>query len=180
MASRGIQGDTLTLGVVVAAGVILWNKFAPKVEGAADKVAKNLELGVNSGGIFQAETTQEINVFQAEVKTWHCDWKALGTRGKTKCLAIANKIYAEAREGSDYLTNLDEDLIINLCRPLSTNELRAVAILFGVKDINNFFGFTVWTGHIFHFFETSFTDTALGGKDLTTIKTIFAKTGFWM
>lgn len=176
MAARGFQGDTLTTVFMLAAGVLVWNKLSNTV----DKVGKNLEFGQNSGGIFQNETTEEINVYESEVKNWSANWATLGAAGKTKCTNIANKLYVEVKNNFGYSSNIDEDYMINLCKPLNANELRAVAILFGVKDINNFAGLTSWSGHIFHLFDTVLTDTMFGGNDLTNMKTVWAKSGLWI
>lgn len=180
MAARGFSGDTMSTLLMIGAGVLVWNRLSSTAEKGANKLADVLEIGKNSAGIFQAETTAEISVYEAEVKGWYCDWKALGAAGKNKTRAIANKIAAEARDGADLITNLDEDLILDLLRPLSANELRAVAIQFGVLDINHAWGSTAWTGHIFHFFDTTFTDSFIGGNDMTEMRKIWAKTGLWI
>jgi hypothetical protein len=173
--ARAGDSDLLHTGLLIVGGMFLWNKLS----GVADKVGKRLEIGENSGGVLQSETTEQIDVYEAEVKTWHCDWAALGNR-KTACKAIANKIYTHVKDHAGYTSNIDEDYLIGLCKPLSSNELRAVAILFGVKDLNNFFGFTVWTGHIFHLFDSILTDSYVGGNDMSKMKEIWSKTGLWV
>ncbi len=155
---------------------MLWQKLSS----AADVVGKKLGVGENTAGIFQKETSEEINVYEHEVKTWHCNWAALGAGGKTKATGIANKIYTHVKNNFGYTSNIDEDYLIGLCKPLSANMLAAVAIQFGVKDINNGVGMTSFTGHIFHLFDTILEDNLIGGKDLTSMKQVWSKTGLWL
>lgn len=181
MASRGIQGDTMTMLAFGAAAVLLWNKVSSAADRAATKVGGVLEIGKNSGGIFQKESTDEINQYEAEVKTWHYNPQGF-PKGRTIAYyrTIANKIYVEVKNNLGYTSNIDEDYLINLCKPLNANELRALAVCFGVKDFNNAFGMTSFTGHLFHLFDELLTDSPLGGQDLSKMKTIWAKTGIWL
>jgi hypothetical protein len=174
--ARGFQGDTLSTVLMIGAGVLVWQKMSKTV----DKVGERLGVGVNSAGVFQSETTDEINAYQKEVDAWSCNWAALGPNGKSKAKTLANKIFVALRDGFGALENVDEDKLFALLRPLSANELRAVAISFGVPDKNNLLGLTLFTGHIFRWFEEVLHDNYLQGHDLTEMRKIWAKTGLWV
>lgn len=161
--------------------MLIWNKFSGAANKGLDKAKTVFEIGQNSGGVFQQETTEEINQYEGEVKLWHYNPQGF-PKGRSIAFykAIATKIYVHVKNNFGYASNIDEDYLLNLCKPLTANELRAVAVSFGVKDINNAAGMTSWTGHIFHLFDSILTDTFAGGNDMTAMKTIWAKTGLWI
>jgi hypothetical protein len=177
--ARGLGGDDGPSLWMFVACVLVWGKVAGWFNRTSDKVSSTLELGKNSGGVFQSETTEEIGFYETQVKGWTTAWSTLPQKRKYY-QAIAMKIFTHVKDNFGYLSNIDEDYLINLCKPLTANELKAVAICFGVKDINNGVGLTSWTGHIIHLWETILEDSVVGGNDLTNMKKIWGKTGLWV
>lgn len=179
MATRGFQGDTMSTLLLMAAGILVWQKLSRGAEKVGDKLSDTLELGKNSGGIFQTETTEEISSYQQEVDSWHCNWNTISKARRTQIKGLANKIYTHVKDHSGLTSNIDQGLIISLHKGLNPNELKALAISFGVKDINHVFGMTAWTGHIFHLFEVAF-EGYFNESELAQLRRIWAPTGFWV
>jgi hypothetical protein len=172
--ARGIGGDDGPSIWMAVAVICVWGYVKTQVNSAKKTVVAGLELGQNSAGPLQEQTSADIAESESAVKSWHCTWSAL-PKPKTYYQNIANKLWTEMRSSF----NIDEAAMIAMCKPLTTNELMAVAICFGVKEATTpFFGLTTWTGHIFQAF-----DVALEGyfksNDRAAMKKIWAPTKLW-
>lgn len=170
--ARGIGGeDGPTLWMFVAV-VLVWGTVSKWLSSAKNTVVEGLEIGKNSAGPLQAETTAEIRTMEDQVASWHCAWSEL-KKPKTFYQNIADKLWKEI--ASQF--NIDEAAMIAACRGLSKNELMAVAKCFGVREAA-VFGLTTWTGHIFKAF-----DVALEGmfkkNELAEMHRIWAVTKLW-
>ena len=136
-----------------------------------DTVSETLELGQNSGGPLQAETTTEISQMEKQVKSITYRLSAL-RHPKAYFTNIANKIWTELGA-----MNTSESDIISWLKPMNTDELKCVAKEFGVRERTTF-GLTTVSCTIFKAFDDNFTDGILG-NDLTAMHKIWAKTGLW-
>lgn len=170
--ARGIGGEDGPSIFMFVACVLIWGKVAGWFEKAQNGVISGLELGQNSAGPLQAETTVEISTMEAEVKSWPVAWSQL-PKPKTYYQNIANQLWDESKSK----LNIDEARMIALCRPLSKNELMAVAKCFGVRE-SSMLGLTTWTGHIFKAFDLVF-DGMFKKDDLAQMKKIWSVTRLW-
>lgn len=170
--ARGIGGDDGPSVWMFLCCVLVFGWVKTQLKSAKDSVSDVLELGKNSGGPLQTETTKDISTMEDLVASWPVSWSTL-PKAKSHYQNIADKLWAETWSK----VNIDEQLMIDLCKPLSKNELYAVAKCFGVRDHNNG-PFTVWTGHIFKAFELAL-DGAFKGNEMAQMKKIWAVTKLW-
>lgn len=170
--ARGIGGeDGPSLWMFIAV-LAVWATVRSALTSAKNSVVDGLGIGQNTAGPLQAETSSEIQTMEDEVKSWPVSWSSL-PRPKTYYSNIASKLWNEVKAS----VNIDEALMVDLCRPLTKNELFAVAKLFGVRESSSL-GFTTWSGHIFKAF-----DLALAGmfksSEMAEMKRIWSVTRLW-
>lgn len=139
-----------------------WNKAEDKLNG-------------NLANPFQTETTEQIRKKEAAVKATTYRSSNLRHKNIDYYQQLADSQFEEMT--SSY--NIDEDKLIAQLKPLNTDELRAVYKCFGVKDANVLGTVAAWTQDIFGWYNHLLSDTVLGGKDLTAMRAVWAKTGLW-
>jgi hypothetical protein len=166
----GDDGPTLWMVVAV---ICVWGVIKAQLKSAKDTVVSGLELGQNSAGPLQAQTSQDIKNAEDAVKSWNVSWSVL-PRPKTYYDNIATKLWQEMNSKF----NIDEAAMVSWCQPLSKQELMAVAKCFGVKEATTFFGLTTWTGHIFQAFDIAL-DGMFKTKEMAAMKKIWSVTKLW-
>lgn len=171
--ARGIGGDDgpslFMFGACVLGFIWLRDSFTS----AKESVSSTLELGKNSGGILQPETTEDISTLQKSVDAITVRWTKC-PHGKAYYLNIAAKCWTEL--SANY--NTDEAKLFAMLSPLSADELRAVAKTFGVRETSVFGLLTLGSYTIFKAFDEALSD-GMFGNDLTKMRKIWAKTGLW-
>jgi hypothetical protein len=172
--ARGILGDDgPTLWTFIAV-ILMWGAFKTWFSETKENVKDTLGIGQNTAGPLQAETSADIKTMEGQVKSWHCDYSKL-PNGPTYYSNIANKLWSEIDVPK--LINVDEAAAIALLKPLSKNELMAVAKAFGVREDTSL-GLTTWSGHIFRALDRAFTGMFKAG-DMAQMKKIWAPTKLW-
>lgn len=170
--AKGIGGeDGPSLWMFIAV-VLVWGKLSQLATKTKNDTAKFLELGKNSGGPFQPETTAEITVmtkFVARIPVTPSRLKHKLPYYK----AIADLVWEELK--AQFFTN--DTRMFEALEPLTVYELRAVAKEFGVRE-TTLFGMTTETVTIFTGFDKVLKNGMLG-NDLTRMHKIWAKTGLW-
>lgn len=170
--AKGIGGeDGPSLWMFIAV-VLVWGKLSQLATKTKNDTAKFLELGKNSGGPFQPETTAEISVmtkFVARIPVTPSRLKHKLPYYK----AIADLVWEELK--AQFFTN--DTRMFEALEPLTLYELRAVAKEFGVRE-TTLFGMTTETVTIFTGFDKVLKNGMLG-NDLTRMHKIWAKTGLW-
>lgn len=171
--ARGIGGDDGPSLWMAIAVLCVWASFKSWAKETTHDVKDTLGIGHNTAGPLQSQTTAEIEAAEKAVKSWTVSWSAL-PKPKTYYQNIADKLWKEML--SQY--NIDEQAMIDACKPLSKGELVAVAKCFGVKEATTIFGLTTWSGHIFQAF-----DVALEGmfkkNEMAQMKRIWSVTKLW-
>jgi hypothetical protein len=140
---------------------------------ATKKVEDVLELGKNSGGPLQPETTAQISALEKSVDQIAVSVRKLKYK-MPHYQAIADDIWAELTS----VFNIDEAKMFDELKPLDANELRAVAKCFGIKE-PAVLGLTTRTLTIFKAFEWKLSDGMMGNY-LTQMRKIWAKSGLWV
>lgn len=139
---------------------------------AKKSLVDTFEIGKNSAGIFQHETTKDIDKKQSFV-----DKIAVTTTrlkyNSAHYLAIADMCFDELTAW----LNVDEPRLFAALENLNVYELRAVAKSFGVRE-TSIVGFTSSTFTIFDLMGHTLKDGRFG-NDLTKMRKIWAKTGLW-
>lgn len=172
--ARGVGGDDGPSVWMIVAVICVWGVVKAQLKSAKDTVVSGLELGQNSAGPLQSQTSQDIKNSEDTVKSWHVTWSAL-PKPKTFYDNLANRLWQEMNSRF----NIDESAMIAWCQPLTKVELMAVAKSFGVKEATTpFFGLTTWTGHIFQAFDVAL-DGMFKTKELAAMKKIWAPTKLW-
>lgn len=171
--ARGIGGEDGPSVWMFVAVVVVWGAVRQWFTETKKSVVDKFEIGQNSGGPMQDQSSAEIQTMQSEVDSWHVAYSAL-PKPKTYYHTIVNVLKAEMSSN----INIDEARIISLCRPLSRNELMAVAKIFGVWDRNYIFGLTAWTGNIFQAFDIAFKGM-YKDDEMAQLKKIWAVTKLW-
>jgi hypothetical protein len=169
--ARGIGGDDGPSLWMFVAVVVVWGAFRSWMTETKNDVKGALGIGSNTAGPLQAESSSDIKTMEEQVKSWPVTWSAL-PRAKTYYQNIADKIFKEI-----CAVNTDEEMILSLCRPLSKNELMAVAKCFGVRELT-VIGLTTASFHIFGGLERAF-DGIFKGNERAEIHKIWAVTKLW-
>lgn len=170
--ARGLGGDDGPSVWMFAACILIWMK----VKGWFDSGAA--EFDKNHANIFQAETTAEIQRKTSAAK-------AVAFRSSRfppgRKLSYYSKLADDQYKELSSNLNIDEDKLINALRVLNADELKAVFVSFGVRDLSNLnsLGLAMTTGNIFDFYDRLLSDSWAGGNDYSNMKSIWAKTGLW-
>jgi hypothetical protein len=170
--ARGIGGeDGPSLWMFVAV-LCVWPVVKNFMSETKKDVTDTLGIGHNTAGPLQSQTSADIQAAEDTVKSWTVSWSTL--KPKTYYQNIADRLWAEMN--SQF--NIDEQALIDACKPLSKMELMAVAKCFGVKENTTVFGLTTWSGHIFQAFDIAF-DGMFKKNELAQMKKIWSVTKQW-
>ena len=168
--ARGIGGDDGPSLFMMAACVLIWYKLSDMFKAGKDAVED--ELNTNHAGVFQQETSSDIKRMEKTVSGIAYRSSKL-TKPKANYTSIADALWVELKAKF----NTDEGKMFDLLTPLNADELKCVAKEFGVRE-TNFLGFTTATVTLFNAFDQVLTD-GLFSKDLTSMHSIWKKTGLW-
>lgn len=172
--AKGILGDDgPTLWTFIAV-ILMWGAFKTWLSETKKDVKDTLGIGSNTAGPLQSESSADIKKMEDQVKAWHVTYSSL-PKPPTYYHNIANKLWAEIDVPK--VLNVDEAAAIALLKPLSKNELVAVAKQFGVKEDTSL-GLTTWSGHIFRALDRAFTGM-FKANDMAQMKAIWAPTKLW-
>ena len=181
--ARGILGDDgpslfMFIAVILIWGTIQrWVSTAGDNLGAAkDSIADKLEIGRNSAGPFQRQTSADIAKMEDKVKRIAVPYSQL-KHEPAHYLRIADAMWKEMES----FVNVDEWALIGMVRNLSTNELLAVAKQFGVKERANMLVgglMTTWTGTIFDAMDDAFSGY-FKPVERKAMHAVWAKTKMW-
>lgn len=170
--AKGILGDDGPSVWTFVAVILFWGWLKGQFNSGKKSVVDTLEIGQNSGGPLQPETTAQISAMQAFVNQIPVTPSRLRYK-LSYYQSVADTIWDELISP----VNIDEPKLFALLGPMSVYELRAVAKSFGIKE-PGVLGLTVRTLTIFKAFEWKLTD-GIFGNDLYTMRKIWGKTGLW-
>lgn len=165
--ARGIGGEDGPSVWMFLTVILVWAWVKSTFTSAKNSVVDTLEIGKNSGGPFQSESTADIdrkNRFIDKIPVTHTRLPHSSQHYRD----IADMLQSELTA----TFNTDEPKMFAALTPLSLYELRAVAKAFGVRE--NSVGFTYYTYTLFDIMTK-----VLSGSDLTRMRKIWAKTGLW-
>lgn len=164
--ARGLGGeDGPSLWMFVAV-VLVWGK----IQGWFGEV--KADLSGNLANPLQDETTDQIRAKEKRVAATQVRLSTL-PKSATYYQDLADDLYSEMQSWF----NVDEEKLLDICKPLTKDELLAVYKAFGVKD-NKVLGVAQSTGTLIDFFKKCLSD-GLTGNDKTNMKAIWKKTGLW-
>lgn len=140
---------------------------------AGDSLSDKLEIGKNSAGLLQVETTKEIEKMEKQTSGLLIRWTNC-KRGKAYYASVADDIWTECK--ANYST--DEAKMFELLTPLNADELKAVAQAFGVRETSLLGLATLGSYTIVKALKAALSDGYFS-NDETNMRRIWAKTGLW-
>lgn len=167
--ARGLGGDDGPTVWMFIACILVWGKIQGWFNSVSDSVSGNLANPI------QTETTAQIKAKEKGVK--EIAYRSSQFQNGHKLAFYQNIADRQYSEMENWL-NVDEDVLLDSLRGLNTDELKAVAKCFGVRD-NAVLGVAQSTGTLFDFYDKILSDSTFGGNDLSNMKKIWAKTGLW-
>lgn len=170
--SKGIGGEDGPSVWTFLCVILVWSWVKSSATSAKKSVVDTLEIGKNSAGPFQPETTKDIDKKLAFVDKI----PVTATRLKHNMAhyrAIADMCFDELTSW----INVDEPRLFAALEHLTVYELRAVAKSFGVRE-TNIIGFTTSSFTIFDLMGHTLKDGRFG-NDLAKMHKIWSKTGLW-
>lgn len=170
--ARGILGDDGPSLWIFISVILIWAWIQKTTDKVVKGVKSGFEIGENSAGPLQPETTKDIANLQAFVDAIPITSSRL-KYPISHYQSIADDCWTELISP----INIDEAKLFGMFQHLTVYELRAVAKKFGLKE-PAFLGLTVKTLTIFKAFEWKLSDGVFG-NDLSKMRTIWAKSGLW-
>lgn len=171
--ARGIGGDDGPSIFMFGACVLGFIWVRDNLKSAGDSVSKKLELGQNSGGILQDETTRDIARMEKSAATIPVRWTNC-KRPRAFYQSVADDIWTECK--ANYY--VDTDKMFELVEPLNADELKAVAKYFGVRETTFLGVLTLGSYDIVKAMKAALSDGFLAQNE-TRMRQIWSKTGLW-
>lgn len=174
--ARGMGGDDGPSIWMFFACVLVWGKVQGWFNSAKTGVQEVLDT--NYANPVQEETTSDIKLMQDAVKRIAVPWSTLGANAVQRFKGLAMK----HRQLMDTQWNMDEDALFAQVENLKPAELKALAKSFDVPDRTNGV-ITIWTGHIFRWYEKALDDVTLYPghvTELARMRKIWSKSGLWL
>ena len=171
--ARGIGGDDGPTLFMAGACILGFIWIRDSLGKAGDTLSDKLEIGKNSGGILQAETTRDIARMEKQASGLVIRWSNC-KKGRGYYASVADDIWDECK--ANYST--DEAKMFDLLSPLNVDELKAVAQSFGVRETTLLGVLTLGSYDIIKALKAALSDGFIF-DDETKMRKIWAKTGLW-